>query len=81
VSAPAPPDRSIAETTAAIAAGELSAVDLTRTYLDRIDAFDPALNVYRTVTRELALEQAAAVDDAVGAGRPLGPLAGVPIAV
>ena len=29
--------------------------------------------MYRTVTRELALEQAAAVDEAAGAGRPLGP--------
>jgi aspartyl-tRNA(Asn)/glutamyl-tRNA(Gln) amidotransferase subunit A len=81
VSAPPPPDRSIAETTAAIAAGEVSAVELARAYLDRIDASDPALNVYRTVTRELALEQAAAVDDAARAGRPLGPLAGVPVAL
>ena len=81
MSAPPPPDRSIAATTAAIGAGELSAVGLAQAYLDRIDAFDPALNVYRTVTRELALEQAAAVDEAAGAGRPLGPLAGVPIAL
>jgi aspartyl-tRNA(Asn)/glutamyl-tRNA(Gln) amidotransferase subunit A len=81
VSAPPPPDRSIAETTALIGAGKLSAVELARTYLDRIDAFDPALNVYRTVTRELALEQAGAVDEAARAGRPLGPLAGVPVAL
>ena len=81
MSAPPPPDRSIAGTTAAIGAGELSAVGLAQAYLDRIDAFDPALNVYRAVTRELALEQAAAVDEAAGAGRPLGPLAGVPIAL
>ncbi|QEC48411.1 amidase [Baekduia soli] len=77
----APPDRSIAQTTAAIAAGELSAVAVAQEYLDRIDAHDAALNVYRTVTRELALEQAAAVDAAAQRGEPVGPLAGVPVAL
>ena len=54
---------------------------LAEHYLQRIDAHDEALNVYRTVTSELALEQAAAVDAAVARGEPLGPLAGVPVAL
>lgn len=75
------PDRSIAETVGAIAAGEQSAVDLARSYLERIDTHDGALNVFRTVTRGLALEQAASVDAAVRAGDVLGPLAGIPMAL
>ncbi|UGS39135.1 amidase [Capillimicrobium parvum] len=76
-----PPDVSIAEVRRAIAAGELSAVDLAQGYLDRIAAHGEALNVYRTVTADLALEQAAAVDEAARRGDPLGPLAGVPVAL
>ena len=75
------PDRSIAETTAAIGAGDVSAVALTEQYLERIAAHDRSLNVYRTVTADLALEQATAVDAAVGHGEPLGPLAGIPVAL
>lgn len=75
------PDLSIAEVRSRVGAGELSAVELAEIYLRRIDAFDGALNVYRTVTRELALAQAAEVDAAAGRGDPPGPLAGVPVAL
>ena len=75
------PDRSVAEVTAAIAAGDLSAVELTEQYLRRIAAYGSALNVYRTVTEEIALEQAAEVDAAAQRGDRLGPLAGVPVAL
>lgn len=75
------PERSIAETVGAIAAGEQSAVDLAQRYLDRIDTHDGALNVFRTVTHERALAEAATVDAAVRAGDALGPLAGIPIAI
>ena len=40
----------------------------------------PHLNAYTDVTAERALREAAAVDAAREAGRPLGPLAGVPFA-
>lgn len=75
------PARSIAEAVGAITAGEQSAVELARSYLERIDTHDGALNVFRTVTHERALEQAAEVDAAVRAGDALGPLAGIPIAL
>ncbi|PRP92884.1 Glutamyl-tRNA(Gln) amidotransferase subunit A [Enhygromyxa salina] len=66
---------------AAIRGGELSASEVARAYLEQIDALEPSLHAYRRVTPELALAQAAAVDDARRAGQALGPLAGVPVAL
>jgi aspartyl-tRNA(Asn)/glutamyl-tRNA(Gln) amidotransferase subunit A len=69
------------ELAARVRAGELSAVEATRAYLEQITATDPILRAYRCTLPERALEQAAAVDAARRAGEPLGPLAGVPIAL
>jgi len=65
----------------AIGAGELSAVDVTRAHLDRIAAVDERVHAFLHVDPEGALDAAAAVDRARAAGEPLGPLAGVPVAV
>lgn len=64
----------------AFARGEVSAGDLCRQALARIDAVNPSLNAFNTVTAERALARAAAIDDARGTAAA-GPLAGVPIAV
>ena len=72
-------DRTIAEQARALAAGEVSSVELTRGVLDRIEARDPELNSFISVTREDALRQAEAADAARAAGEA-GPLTGVPIA-
>jgi aspartyl-tRNA(Asn)/glutamyl-tRNA(Gln) amidotransferase subunit A len=77
----APPDLSIAEARRRIEARELSPVELAEAYLRRIAEGNEALNVYRTVTGELALEQARRVEDAAQRGRPLGALAGIPVAL
>jgi len=61
----------------AIARGDVSSVELTRAYLDRIAQHDPALHSYHEVFDERALETAAAVD----AGKVSGPLAGVTLGV
>jgi aspartyl-tRNA(Asn)/glutamyl-tRNA(Gln) amidotransferase subunit A len=50
-------------------------------YLDRIAALDPKVRAYMTVTREVALAQAAEADARFRAGAPRGPLDGVPIAL
>ena len=65
----------------AIAAGEISAVDATRAHLDRIAAVDSQVHAFLHVDTEGALAAAATVDAARAAGEPLGPLAGVPVAV
>ncbi len=72
-------DRTIAELARALAAGEVSSVELTRAFLERIEARDAKFNSFITVTREQALAEAEAADDARADGRA-GPLTGVPIA-
>lgn len=58
-----------------------SATEITQDYLDRIAALEPRLHSYLTLTGDRALEQAAAIDAKIAAGEPLGPLAGIPIAL
>jgi aspartyl-tRNA(Asn)/glutamyl-tRNA(Gln) amidotransferase subunit A len=64
-----------------LARRELSARELTRAFLDRVAAVEPAVGAYLTLTPELALAEADAIDAARAAGEPVGPLAGVPLAV
>ncbi|HEY9888397.1 MAG TPA: amidase, partial [Candidatus Obscuribacterales bacterium] len=58
---------------------ERSAVEITQAYLDRIQALEPTLHSFLTVTAEQAIAQAQAVDAQIAAGEPLGLLAGIPI--
>ncbi len=61
--------------------GEVSAVSLAELHFERIAVADGPIHSYLALTKERALEQAARVDAAVKAGEPLGPLAGVPVAI
>lgn len=63
----------------ALAAGDLSSADLTRSCLERIDASD--LNAFITETPEKAMEMAAASDKRRADGASLGPMDGLPIAM
>jgi aspartyl-tRNA(Asn)/glutamyl-tRNA(Gln) amidotransferase subunit A len=65
----------------AIASGRSKAVDLASTYYERIAALNPQLNVYLSLSKERALEQAARVDASAAKGDPLGPLAGIPVGI
>jgi aspartyl-tRNA(Asn)/glutamyl-tRNA(Gln) amidotransferase subunit A len=69
----------LAELAAALHARELSSVELTRAYLERIARLDPDLNSFITVTAELALDQAQAADTVLARGEG-GPLTGIPLA-
>ncbi|MBR4515108.1 MAG: Asp-tRNA(Asn)/Glu-tRNA(Gln) amidotransferase subunit GatA [Lachnospiraceae bacterium] len=68
-----------------IAAGEITSVEATQAYLDRISAVDKDINAYITVMTEPALKAAEEADKMIAAkkaaGEELSPLAGVPIAV
>ena len=66
---------------ALIAAGDVSAVEVTRAHLDRIAATDGLVHAFLHVDADGALAAAEAVDAAVRAGERLGPLAGVPVAL
>lgn len=60
---------------------QVSAVEVVRTHLDRIDGVNPGINAMVTVLAEQALAAARAADEAVAAGAPTGPLHGVPFTV
>ena len=70
-----------AELSAAMAAGEVSAAEVTTAHLDRIAAVDDRVKAFLHVAGDDALAQAREVDARRKAGEPLGPLAGVPVAV
>jgi aspartyl-tRNA(Asn)/glutamyl-tRNA(Gln) amidotransferase subunit A len=65
----------------AIRNGELSPVALVQSCLDRIDALNPSVNAFVAVRREDALEDAAALQRRIVAGKRIGPLAGLPVGV
>ncbi len=71
---------SIAELAHQIQRRELSPLEVTRAYLDRIQAIDEQLNSYISLTAERALEEARAAEVAIQAGTYRGPLHGVPLA-
>lgn len=60
---------------------ELSAVDAVGAALGRIAQIDGRLKAFCTLAPEAALADAAAIDRRLAAGDPVGPLAGVPLAV
>ncbi|WP_035677549.1 AtzE family amidohydrolase [Bradyrhizobium liaoningense] len=65
----------------AVAGGEMSALDATEAALTRIKQHDGVLNAFTDVTADRARAKARAIDADIAAGKPVGPLAGVPFAV
>ena len=70
-----------ADLSAAMVSGEVSAEDVTRAHLERIEAVDGAIHAFLHVDVEGALAAARRVDERRADGERLGPLAGVPVAV
>ncbi len=64
-----------------IASKAVSPVEVVRAHLERITALDGTLRAYLTVCDEAALVAARAAESALVAGRSMGPLHGVPIAL
>jgi len=65
----------------ALSSKKISARELAADYYKRIDVRNPELNAYLTLSHDRAYVQADRVDALVAAGKPLPPLAGVPVAV
>lgn len=73
--------RTALELRQAIGARQVSPVEIMQASLARIERFDPKLNCFATYTPELALEAARSAERELMAGRPTGPLHGLPISV
>src|SRR5688572_1801287 len=71
--------KTVAELSAGLKKKEFSSVELAKLYLDRVEASQPVLNAFVSVTRDAALAAAAEADRQIAAGKA-GPLTGVPLA-
>ncbi len=60
---------------------EVSPVEATEAYLDRISTVDSQLNSYITICREESLAEARAAEQEIGSGNYRGPMHGIPVAV
>jgi Asp-tRNA(Asn)/Glu-tRNA(Gln) amidotransferase A subunit family amidase len=60
---------------------QVTAIEVTRHFLDRIARHDPSLHSYLTVAADAAIEQAKAADRILSRGGQPGPLFGVPVSV
>ena len=65
----------------AIRQRHLSPVELVTATLERIDALQPRLQCFTTVTPEYALQRAREAEQEIGHGRYRGPLHGIPYAL
>lgn len=70
--------KSISELAALLRAKQISSVELTKHFLNRIKKFDPQLNSIITITEQQALEAAKNADQILSQGNA-GPLTGIPI--
>ncbi len=61
--------------------GRLTAQDLIRAHLERIESLNPGIGAFIHVDRDRSMARAREIDRARAAGEPLGPLAGVPVAL
>jgi amidase len=59
---------------------EVSAREVISAHIERIEAFDPAINAVVTRTFDSALARASAADEAMARGEPPGLLHGLPVA-
>ncbi len=71
----------VTELASKVRSREISAVELTRAALDRIDATNDSLNAWVVVDGPRAMAEARSVDDRLVSGQGVGPLSGIPIGV
>ncbi|MHC4362569.1 MAG: amidase, partial [Planctomycetota bacterium] len=64
-----------------IAAGEVKSVAATEAVFEAIDRCEPVVGAYISTFRDEALAKARQVDERIAAGKPVGALGGVPVAI
>jgi aspartyl-tRNA(Asn)/glutamyl-tRNA(Gln) amidotransferase subunit A len=72
-------DKSVAELSAALQARQVSSVEVTQAFLERVERHQAGLNAFISITAEAALAEAARADARLRAP-DAGPLTGVPMA-
>lgn len=72
---------SIGELAELIRTKQITSVELTKFFIERLKKFDPALHCVITITEERALRQAKLVDEEIAAGKYRGLLHGIPFGV
>jgi len=75
------PFSTVVDIAADIASGKTSAVEVLEQHLARITERESEINAFNLVTTEQARAAAQQVDADIKAGKPVGPLAGVPVAL
>ncbi|MHB1406055.1 MAG: Asp-tRNA(Asn)/Glu-tRNA(Gln) amidotransferase subunit GatA [Desulfitobacteriaceae bacterium] len=73
--------KSAAELHTLLESREISAVELTKAFIERINAIEDKVKAFMTLTEESALMQAAEVDAKLSRGEKLRPLEGIPMAL
>jgi aspartyl-tRNA(Asn)/glutamyl-tRNA(Gln) amidotransferase subunit A len=61
--------------------GQLTSREAVVWTLERIKRLDPTIGAYLSIFADKAMDQAQVVDAKIAAGKPVGPLAGIPVAV
>lgn len=61
--------------------GKISATELTTDYLKRIEASNPDINAFVTVTKDIALESARLADERLKSKKNVTPLTGIPVGI
>ena len=74
-------DRSAAELLRDLNARKVSSVELTKAYLDQIQKHDGEIKAFLLVDPDAALARAKEIDDRRAAGKPVGKLGGLPVAI
>ena len=64
-----------------IAAGKTKSTDAVTAVFERIEKHEPTIGAYLSIYKDQALEQAKQIDEKIAVRTPVGPLAGVPIAI
>ena len=75
------PSQLILDASQAIRAKQISPLELTQICLQRIEAINPQVNAFITLTAESALAEARAATEEIAQGNYRGPLHGIPLAI